>query len=821
MTEWAADLLERYLRISHDQARNALHVIGVIGAALMFVLLATVIVANETLLTGGQDISSLRIGMVPTRNILAPRSVTYESDVLTQNLRDEVAANVALVYDPPDPNVSRTQSQLVRQILDFITNVRRDPFATTEQKIQDINNITALTLTDDQISRILSMSAEAWQSIDDEIIGVLERVMRESIREADLNIVRNQLPTQVGIRFNTQESGVITAIVEDLIRPNTFPNMAATEEARRRAVEAVEPVPRSFAPNEVVVRENEPIDAADLEALDQLGLLTSEDRRLQDMGRALLASILVIVITGLYVARFERHLFESSRFLMLLAVIFLIVLAGARVVSNTGQIYLYPTATLALLFVSISSVRMAIIGTLDLALLVGLMMGNSLEMATLVGAGGMIGILTLRSTERLNNYFVTGLIISLVNTVVVTIFNLAVPSGSIFTGVGLPLLVPFSLINGIFTAAATVAGIYLLTLLFNLPTSLKLAELSQPNHPLLQRLLREAPGTYQHSLQVGNLSEQAALAINANSELVRVAALYHDIGKMQNAVFFSENQQFGGGNPHDSLDDPYRSADIIISHVTLGVEMARQYRLPNRLRDFIREHHGTTEVFVFYRKAVSAAGGDESAVDIEEFRYPGPRPQTRETALMMLADSCESAIRSIGPTSKQQVAEIVHDIIDGKMRSGQLDESGLTLNDIKAIQRIFGEMLQAVFHPRIDYKKVTSSSATTQTQERQTQQPSRARLTQTITSPKVEPVTATSEKPARRTDTVQTNRAEAEKRSADEQDLDLLDDDDSPLLDVPALPRSGENRPPRSRQNGSESPKPEGEPAPDNKQKDG
>lgn len=821
MTEWAADLLERYLRISHDQARNALHVIGVIGAALMFVLLATVIVANETLLTGGQDISSLRIGMVPTRNILAPRSVTYESDVLTQNLRDEVAANVALVYDPPDPNVSRTQSQLVRQILDFITNVRRDPFATTEQKIQDINNITALTLTDDQLSRILSMSAEAWQSIDDEIIGVLERVMRESIREADLNIVRNQLPTQVGIRFNTQESGVITAIVEDLIRPNTFPNMAATEEARRRAVEAVEPVPRSFAPNEVVVRENEPIDAADLEALDQLGLLTSEDRRLQDMGRALLASILVIVITGLYVARFERNLFESSRFLMLLAVIFLIVLAGARVVSNTGQIYLYPTATLALLFVSISSVRMAIIGTLDLALLVGLMMGNSLEMATLVGAGGMIGILTLRSTERLNNYFVTGLIISLVNTVVVTIFNLAVPSGSIFTGVGLPLLVPFSLINGIFTAAATVAGIYLLTLLFNLPTSLKLAELSQPNHPLLQRLLREAPGTYQHSLQVGNLSEQAALAINANSELVRVAALYHDIGKMQNAVFFSENQQFGGGNPHDSLDDPYRSADIIISHVTLGVEMARQYRLPNRLRDFIREHHGTTEVFVFYRKAVSAAGGDESAVDIEEFRYPGPRPQTRETALMMLADSCESAIRSIGPTSKQQVAEIVHDIIDGKMRSGQLDESGLTLNDIKAIQRIFGEMLQAVFHPRIDYKKVTSSSATTQTQERQTQQPSRARLTQTITSPKVEPVTATSEKPARRTDTVPTNRAEAEKRSADEQDLDLLDDDDSPLLDVPALPRSGENRPPRSRQNGSENPKPEGEPAPDNKQKDG
>lgn len=804
MTEWAAGLMMRYLGIEYNYAKNALHIVGIIGAALTFVLVSTLIIASESLMIAGQDVTSLRVGSVPTRNILAPRSVTYESEILTARLRRETAANVAEVYDPPDPNVSRTQSQLARQILDFVVNVRRDPFATIEQKIQDIRQINALTLTDAQVNRMLSMSSEAWQAIDDEVINVLERMMREAIRETDLNVIRNQLPTQVSIRFSAQESEIIVAIVEDLIRPNTFPNQAATEDARNRAVEAIVPVPRTYAANEVVARANEPLSEADLEALEQLGLLKSDDRRFQDFARAFLASILVVVTTGLYIARFERKLYENSRFIMLLAVIFLIVLAGARLVSSTSQIYLYPTAALALLLVSISSVRIAIIGTIDLAFLVGLMLGNSLEMATLVGAGGMMGMLTLRSTDRLNNFFVAGLIISLVNTVVVTVFNLTTPGSTVINGVELNLLVPFSLINGVFAAAAAVLGMYLVTALFNLPTSLKLAELSQPSHPLLQRLLREAPGTYQHSLQVGNLSEQAALAIHANADLVRVAALYHDIGKMKNAVFFSENQQLGGGNPHDALDDPYRSADIIISHVTEGDEMARQYRLPHRIRDFIREHHGTTEVFVFYRKAVNAAGGDESAVDIDEFRYPGPRPQSRETAIMMIADSCESATRSIGPTSKQQVFEIVRDIVDTKMRTGQLDESGLTLNDLKAIQRIFVEMLQAVYHPRIDYKKATASNAAAPTIERTMVVP-RVRTTQASAAPKPESSPAGTEKPSRRTtDTIQARKVETISRAPSEDDLNLLDDDDTPMPDVPALPRSGEGKPAKLRSNGAE-----------------
>ena len=201
ITESVAALLERYLKLTNAQARTVLHITGSVVAALLFVLLATIIVAGGSLFFGGNTLANLKVGSIPTENILAPRSITYESDVLTERSRQDAADSVGLVYDPPDPSVSRTQSQLARQILDFIKNVRNDPYGSAEQRTHDLQQITALTLDDDQVTRILAMSADAWQAVDDEVINVLERVMRESIRESDLGVVRNQLPTQVSIRF--------------------------------------------------------------------------------------------------------------------------------------------------------------------------------------------------------------------------------------------------------------------------------------------------------------------------------------------------------------------------------------------------------------------------------------------------------------------------------------------------------------------------------------------------------------------------------------------------------------------------------------------
>ncbi|PJF24866.1 MAG: hypothetical protein CUN53_15665, partial [Phototrophicales bacterium] len=176
---------------------------------------------------------------------------------------------------------------------------------------------------------------------------------------------------------------------------------------------------------------------------------------------------------------------------------------------------------------------------------------------------------------------------------------------------------------------------------------------------------------------------------------------YHDVGKMLNPAFFVENQA-DGVNPHEDLNDPYRSADIIIGHVVDGEKLAAQYRIPSRIRDFILEHHGTTLVSYFYNVALNQAE-DRESVDIDLFTYPGPKPQSRETAVLMLADSCESTVRARKPANKQEIADIVNQIVDARMRDGQLDESGLRLNDIKTIRTTFVDMLQGVFHPRINY----------------------------------------------------------------------------------------------------------------------
>nr|MBA3871314.1 HDIG domain-containing protein [Anaerolineae bacterium] len=447
---------------------------------------------------------------------------------------------------------------------------------------------------------------------------------------------------------------------------------------------------------------------------------------------------------------------------------------------------------------ALASAEVSVIGVLGLATLVGLMQNNSLEMAMLVGVGGLLATLTVRRPERLNGYFMPGLLVGLANVAVVLIFFQGDLTSTSNT-VGIGTLILYSLVNGVLSATIALAGIYIATLLFNIPTGLKLVELSQPNQPLLQRLLREAPGTYQHSLQVSNMSEQAANAIGMNADLVRVAALYHDVGKMINPAFFTENQ-IEGINPHDALDDPARSAAIIISHVTEGDKIARQYRLPARLRDFILEHHGT-QVLYFYQQAVQRAGSDQG-IDVEQFTYPGPKPQTKETAILMLADSSEATVRSRKPTKKQEIDEIVHHIIDGKIQSGQLDESGLTLNDLNIIRRIFVDMLQAVFHPRINYPPQLKS--TTESSTEIPRVPSLPNVTQEVAGPRMLPdgdlvptiVVATEPEP------VDTPRPSVQTKEMPAIKIVLDTEDEAPLPDVPPLPRTGEYKTVRTAENG-------------------
>jgi putative nucleotidyltransferase with HDIG domain len=672
--------------------------VWVIAGGVGFVMVTTFLLAFNSLMPG-QGATALGAGSIAPQDFRAPITLTYDSDVLTERARQAAANAVSSVYDPPDPNVARQQLQLVRRILDYIEDVRRDPFGTAAQKADDLHAITALTLDDTIVSTILELDDATWSALDGEIALVLERVMRESIRDSDLRAITDQLPTQVSVRFTTTAAAVVVAVVEDLLRPNRLPNPAATEAARNAAIAETAPERRSFERGQIVVRAGARLDAADIEALRQLGLLDAPDQRAQLIVQATFTSVIVLIAAALYLRQRQRHVLQNIRFISLLSALFVLTLGGARLFGGDGQIYLYPAAALAVLLAALTVTELAIFGAVALGLLIGVMLGNSLEAAALVAFGGSMGALSLRRAERLNSYFFAGVVIALANGLVVIAFNFGLINTE--NSVRLGELILFGVINGVFSALTALAGLYLFTILFNLPTSLKLVELSQPNQPLLQRLLREAPGTYQHSLQVANLSEQAASAIGANADLCRVAALYHDVGKMLNPAFFVENQ-VDGVNPHLDLNDAYRSADIIIGHVTDGEKLAAQNRIPARIRDFIMEHHGTTLVSYFYNQALGAAD-DKEAVDIDLFTYPGPKPQSRETALLMLADSCESTVRARKPANKGEIAEIVSQIIDARIRDGQLNESGLRLDDLQTIRTVFVDMLQGVFHPRINY----------------------------------------------------------------------------------------------------------------------
>jgi putative nucleotidyltransferase with HDIG domain len=283
-----------------------------------------------------------------------------------------------------------------------------------------------------------------------------------------------------------------------------------------------------------------------------------------------------------------------------------------------------------------------------------------------------------------------------------------------------------ALLNGIASTSLTVILQFFLAQFLGMTTALQLMEVSRPDHPLLQLVLRNASGTYQHSLQVANLAEQAAERIRADALLTRVGALYHDVGKVLNPIFYIENQIPGSPNPHDKLD-PVTSAGIIIHHVIDGVELARKYRIPKRIRDFIVEHHGTMITRYQYVRALEAADGDESLVDMEQFRYPGPRPKSRETAILMLADGSEARVRAERPKNEEEMRAVVKAVIENRVAMGQLDETELTLEELEQIADSFTGTLRGMYHPRIEYPKLersASSQADTVPAPRQLRTPS-------------------------------------------------------------------------------------------------
>jgi hypothetical protein len=387
------------------------------------------------------------------------------------------------------------------------------------------------------------------------------------------------------------------------------------------------------------------------------------------------------------------------------ALIFLVFVVGARLIITDRTVlpYAYPLAAVGLLVATLFGLEAGIILSILISLLVPYAMPTAFDLTPYYLFSSLAGVLVLGPARRVWTFFRAGMGVAVAGIAVLAAFRLPF---SQLDGVAVFQLSGAALFNGLASSSIALLLQYFLAQTLGLTTALQLIEISRPDFPLLQYFLRHAPGTYQHSLQVANLAEQAAELIGADALLTRVGALFHDVGKSLNPSFFVENQPAENIDPHDDIP-PEESAAAIIAHVTDGVAMARKHRLPRRIDDFILEHHGTMVTRYQHNQAVQAAGGDASKVDIEKFRYPGPRPQSRETALLMLADGAEARARAQRPQDEESMRKLVLSTIDAAQKQGQLDDTKLTLKDLGIITDAFVTILKGTHHPRIAYPKET------------------------------------------------------------------------------------------------------------------
>ncbi len=336
-----------------------------------------------------------------------------------------------------------------------------------------------------------------------------------------------------------------------------------------------------------------------------------------------------------------------------------------------------------------------------IALLAPYNLPNVLDLTPYYLLSSITGVLVLGNARRVWTFFRAGMAIAGAGIAMLLAFRFPFVQ---MDAIALLQLTGAAIFCGLAAGSIALLLQYFLAQTLGLTTALQLIEISRPDFPLLQFFLRNAPGTYQHSLQVANLAEQAAEAIGADALLTRVGALFHDVGKALNPMFFVENQPQGEVNTHEDLA-PAESSTAIVTHVKDGVVLAHKHRLPRRIDDFILEHHGTMITRYQYNQALKAAGGDASKVDIEQFRYPGPAPRSRETALLMLADGSEARARAERPEDEEAVRNIVLSTIEVAQKQGQLDNTQLTLRDLSVITDVFVNILRGTHHPRISYPK--------------------------------------------------------------------------------------------------------------------
>ncbi len=647
---------------------------------------------------------NLKAGDVAQDLIRSPRTLTFEDRAQTAKLQQQAVSQVAKVYtfDPSvlagvEKNIGGffdNMSLIVSQEKSAAQNAGQvyDP-AKAVARIKSLQGLPPISPA--SLTTLAQLASDRLAQVRAAVLDSEQLILEGNVTDDSLATDRGRLKAVLGTRPLTgPELDAASEVGDAFLQPNNIYNQQKTQQARDQAAAQVQPAVITVRKGETIVSPGQVVTPEIESKLVALGLTQSGGRygTLAGIGLLILVEISMLMI---YVKKFERRV-RGSRSLLFIGASLLILFAAIARVSVIEPLspLIVPMAALGMLATLMLQTRLSALLVVISSINLAVVAGSDPEYILVGLLGGLAGTFLVTNVSRRRDLMMAGMLAALV--VVAAAAAASQIGEASWSRAG--AAAAWGAGSGFLAMVAASGLITIYELFFNLPTPLKLLELADPTQPLLKELMMKAPGTYNHSIIMGNIAETAAEAIGANPLLARAGAYYHDIGKLNRPDYFIENQ-FHIKNPHDRLT-PGLSKLAITAHVRDGVRLAKDEGLPPEILDIIKEHHGTTVLSYFYHKAQESAGGQ---VDEETYRYVGQKPASREAAIIMLADSVEAAVRSLKNPTMKNIKAVIRDIFNQRLRDGQLSESQLTFGDLDKVRQVFEKSLRGFGATRIAY----------------------------------------------------------------------------------------------------------------------
>ena len=669
-------------------------VVFIITFMIIFATLATSVVTKKY---------DLRVGEIATTDIKASREVvnTVETEAKKIEAIEKVGKQYSLQTDI-QKNSQITLEEFFLNLKEAITTKDTESSngnTTSKLQLEILNEDNPFDLTTSEEMYLLTLNEEQINKMYDVLLNAINDAYNISINEDSTETLNKAIQIAQDVVYNNYNDEHIISIsdkiINVLVKPNLFYDNEKTEEEQQEAAKNVTPV--VYKKNQTIVEEGKPITEAQIQALDELGLLNNSKFNISLYLALAIMVIIVMYIQNRYLKKYYKDIYNNSSKLIMINIITIMTIVFARVFSIASP-YLIPLACTPILLTLLLNYRISLVVSITNIILMAVAVSFNIEIIILAIVSVIVGATFLKKMQQRNDIVYSCIYIAILNGVMTLSISALVTSNLKEILLDTAFILVGSLLSGILSTGL----LPFFESMFDIVTNVKLLELSNPNNPLLKKLLMEAPGTYHHSVIVANLAEVATEAVGGNALLARIGAYYHDIGKTKKPYFFKENQ-LGKENPHDDIT-PELSKLLIISHVKDGLELAREYKLPKVIQDFIPTHHGKTLVKYFYLTAKNNAENPDDIKE-EDYMYQVPKPKTKEQCILMLADSVEAAVRSISNPTKEKIENMVDNIVKDKLSSGQLDDSQLTISDVKKIKKCFLKTLNGIYHERIEYPK--------------------------------------------------------------------------------------------------------------------